>query len=87
VRVGSIQFSRIENTKLVREGQVAILADDDPRCDDLARSPYFEEITEDVPDDDFDSSATPANVVDEESTKKRRSKVPVESEVCGDTVS
>lgn len=68
VLIGGVQFSRIEHTILVREGQVAVLADDDPRCDDLARSPYLRELIEPTsPESDDETTDAPS------STKRRKS--------------
>ena len=44
VLVGGTSFQRLSQTILVRKGKLAVLADDDPRCSDLARSPYFREV-------------------------------------------
>jgi len=46
VLIGGTSFQRLSNTILVQDGKVAVLADDDPRCDDLARSPFLEEVDE-----------------------------------------
>ncbi len=46
VLIGGTSFQRLSQTILVSEGKVAVLADDDPRGDDLARSPYLEEVDE-----------------------------------------
>ncbi len=62
VLIGGVQFSRLAGTILVREGQIAVVADDDPRCEDLARSPFLEEVTDEAPatnsDDGSDVKAT-----------------------------
>jgi hypothetical protein len=37
---------RISQTILVKKDQLAVLADDDARADDLARNPFFHEVDE-----------------------------------------
>jgi hypothetical protein len=57
VLIGGKQFDRLEHTILVKEGQIAVLADDDSRCEDLARSPFLREIVDESSDD---STETPS---------------------------
>lgn len=80
VLVGGTNFSRLSNTILVRDGQLAVLADDDPRGDDLARSPYFQEVDENeapivhspvVSESDDDTSENTSQVDETEKTRKK----------------
>ena len=75
ILIGGVQFSRIEQTIAVKPGQIAVLADDDPRCDDLARSPYLRELIEPTSDDSNSDEST----TDSPSSTKRR-KSPAESD-------
>lgn len=91
VLVGGTNFERIANTILVRDGQVAVIADDDPRGDDLARSPYFEEIDdggdpvkvdaapEPVVEPSVDEGSEETASAETEGTTTRRRKTPADS--------
>ena len=87
VLIGGRSFERISGTILVSEGKVAVIADDDPRGDDLARSPYLEEVDEnDQPVKNAEARAPETSEVpaDEEPTEtegstSRRKKPPADS--------
>jgi len=93
VWVGSQTFSTINDSRLVETGQIAVLEDDDSRCDLLASSPYFQEVIDQVsaeaeqtPAEEQTSEEVPAADASEEVVEdkpKRRMKSDAESEVGG----
>lgn len=85
VLIGGRSFENIAGTILVRQGQLAVVADDDPRIDDLLRSPYLEEVTDAEQPTEASSEVTPA-APDEaavggetEGSTSRRKKPPADS--------
>lgn len=53
---------RLSQTILVKKGQIAVLADDDTRADDLAKNPRFQEVDENGNDiDSLVSETLPAD--------------------------
>lgn len=91
--VGSQTFSSVNDARLVEAGQIAVLDDDDYRCESLAASPYFQEVTDQVsaeeeqtPAEEQTSEEVPAAEASEEVVEdkpKRRMKSDAESEVGG----
>lgn len=88
VLVGGRNFSTFSNTILVTADKIAVLTDDDPRADDLARSPYFEEVdangapltAEKTAETPAETTAeTPDEGAGQESTKTRRAKPAADS--------
>ena len=60
---------RLSQTILVKKGQIAVLADDDTRANDLARNPRFQEVDENGNDIDVAVETSPADASKGESEK------------------
>jgi len=76
VLVGGTSFQRLSQTIHVADGKIAVLADDDPRANDLAISPYFHEVDEDgkdiEPSEHADPETSDDDVTIHEADKTRR---------------